>query len=92
MYRRIIFCFTVQRVVFVASKTVPVGTTVSVTFERGEHVVATGEFPVQAFRDGTHGCVIGEMLTLACTMYKDHAGKYQVVGGVLCYLYLGAMS
>lgn len=51
----------------------------SVTFERGEHVVSTGEYPVQAFRDGTHGCVVGEALILACTMYKDSAGKYQVL-------------
>ena len=72
----------VQKVVFAASKHLPVGALVTITFERGEHTVSTAAYPVQAFRDGTHGVVVGEALVLACTMYKDSAGKYQVIYSV----------
>lgn len=70
--------------VFAASKHLPVGALVIITFERGEHSVSTGAYPVQAFRDGTHGVVVGEALVLACTMYKDSAGKYQVSPLLTC--------
>lgn len=78
-----ITCAIVQRVVFTACKELPEGAVLSVSFERGEHTVSTGEYPVQVFRDGTHGTVIGEVLTLDCTMYKDTAGKYQEKKGRL---------
>jgi hypothetical protein len=80
---KISFQVDVQRVVFTACKEVPEGSSLSVCFERGEHNEATGEYPVQALRDGTFGTVIGETLTIDCTMYKDAAGKYQEKKGRL---------
>ncbi len=69
----------VQKVIFVKSKDVPVGTLIHVCFERGEHSESTGDYAVSIFEDGNAGAVIDETLTLACTMYRDNAGKFQVL-------------
>jgi hypothetical protein len=73
----------VHRVVFSPSRDVPLGTKLSVAFERGEHEVATSDRPVEDFGDGTHGIDVEEPLTLSCTMYRDNAGKYQEKKGRL---------
>ena len=65
-----------QRIIFAATKEVPIGSLLSVSFERGDHIVVSRNYPVEAFRDGTFGSVVGETLELDCTMYKDGAGKY----------------
>jgi hypothetical protein len=51
---------------------------ISVVFERGDHSECTADYPVMDFNDGTSGVIIDEELELACTMYKDSAGKFQV--------------
>lgn len=70
--------YQVERVTFPKTKDLPIGSTVSVCFERGGKVATSYERNVQETSDGKLEIVFNETLSLVCTMYKNHDGNFQV--------------